>query len=957
MKRVFLLSILIGLHTSGFGQAFDTTPNAQTGRQSFGSYFDSDIDSINLYNGNLSLNIKLFDRPGRELSTGLRLSYNSQKWQQSSCLIFNCGIYTGGWTNSDVIGEMPAYAQETFNCAGSSNHQFILYVTWIDGLGTKHRYYRSDESCLNAYPVFENYSYLSADGDSSRLIVGATPNDIRIEFKDGHVLDFGHTTADPIYGRPAIITPNGNFLFRADDGTLSPDTVSRSIVFSTNFVETTQQNYEYYRRYEVKDQAGTSRAYTLNFRTNVMVLNPWDSQQQHSNVYSPITILRSIDLPDGTAYIFAYDHPQGFLTQVTLPTGGYMKYLYPALSGLPGSDYVIERRVSYDGVNEQSWTYTRGVNSSCAGSSRELTVMSPVSDQREVHCFNSVGLETTTLWQELIGPTWATKKTVATDWTDSGQSTGQPANPRRRLITTTLGNVSRKTAIHYDNDNDLNVDCVREGDWSASAYTLPNDNCVPVAATGLIAQRNFAYTAHALAIYPWQRLAAENLFGINPETGSFEQQGATEFLYNETALTARSGVPNNLQSLAVPLAACTQQSCSPRVLTTIRRYTSATTSVDEKFTYDAVGNVLTDTDPLNHTTTIEYADNFQGSSNLNSFAYPTRQTDAAGHVTHAKYEYNTGLVVEGRDARDLKTGFTYDLFNRIKTRTQPNGQVTTYDYDNVTPKVTEYAQMAATGEKRQTETQFDKFYRVKKTTELDPVAGNVITETQYDAMGRPNQVSEPYRTGTPVWTTTDYDVLNRPKKVTHPDATFLTYAYSGNKVTTTDEAGVQRTLTSNALGQMTQVEDRTESHAFDAADHELYLLPVRTAAASQPIGIDAHLHARLAGPQEKRNASGIRTDHLRAGRSRSHANAHRCAGNRHDVWIRCDRPGHLDHVFRYDADGHLRLRSKRICGISHDGFRRERHDERLYVYDRRTTGLRAGDIDECSGHFHDELRI
>jgi hypothetical protein len=118
--------------------------------------------------------------------------------------------------------------------------------------------------------------------------------------------------------------------------------------------------------------------------------------------------------------------------------------------------------------------------------------------------------------------------------------------------------MSRQTAIHYDAE--LNVDCAREGDWSTSAYTLPNANCAPTAATSLIAQRNFAYTPTNVGTYPWQALAAENLFGINPETGNFELQGATEFLYNETGFTPRAGVPRQrsipggvLSGVRVPL--------------------------------------------------------------------------------------------------------------------------------------------------------------------------------------------------------------------------------------------------------------------------------------------------------------------------------------------------------------------------------------------------------------------
>src|SRR5262245_58584610 len=111
MKRTLLiLTVLLGVSKLGSAQAFDTSPNAQTGRQSFGSSFDGNIDSVNLYSGNLFLEIKLFTRSGRELSTGLEVTYNSQKWQQFHCVVFNCGVYTGGWKINDPIGEAPGFS-------------------------------------------------------------------------------------------------------------------------------------------------------------------------------------------------------------------------------------------------------------------------------------------------------------------------------------------------------------------------------------------------------------------------------------------------------------------------------------------------------------------------------------------------------------------------------------------------------------------------------------------------------------------------------------------------------------------------------------------------------------------------------------------------------------------------------------------------------------------------------
>jgi hypothetical protein len=66
------VSLFSFVAVDAFAQAQpDTSPGAQTGVQPYGSYFSADIDTIGLYNGNLMINLGLFNLPGRELSMGL----------------------------------------------------------------------------------------------------------------------------------------------------------------------------------------------------------------------------------------------------------------------------------------------------------------------------------------------------------------------------------------------------------------------------------------------------------------------------------------------------------------------------------------------------------------------------------------------------------------------------------------------------------------------------------------------------------------------------------------------------------------------------------------------------------------------------------------------------------------------------------------------------------------------
>jgi RHS repeat-associated protein len=227
--------------------------------------------------------------------------------------------------------------------------------------------------------------------------------------------------------------------------------------------------------------------------------------------------------------------------------------------------------------------------------------------------------------------------------------------------------------------------------------------------------------------------------------------------------------------------------------------------VEDEFHYDNLGNVVSHEDARGNTTTFSYVDNYSDSTNHYSYAYPTLVTNTEGHEVATLYNFNTGLPMSVFDARDLETEFTYDAMNRPLTITEPNGRVTSYTYTDSTPKVEEQVTVAS-GVVRKTETTFDKLNRPIQTELYDP-AGNVFVDTEYDGVGLVKRISAPYRSGSPVWTETAYDVLGRPVTVTNPDSTIVNVAYSGNKVTTTDEAGVSRRQTFNGLGQLTKVEE------------------------------------------------------------------------------------------------------------------------------------------------------
>src|SRR5437899_1784391 len=212
MKRLFVsVTVFFSLSHSAFAQGLDLSPSAQTGRLPFASYSDGDIDSVSIYNGNVSLDIPLLALPGRELSTGLRLTYNSQKWQLPDFPWHIPGVYTGGWQLYDAIGEAPLFSAEPVACYNGTK-RFRQIATWVDGFGSKHPFTRIEELPCTAEPDYTNRTYDSENGDRAKLYTGNTGDDVTIKFKDGTTVQFVSG------GAPRVTTANGNYLEQNANG-------------------------------------------------------------------------------------------------------------------------------------------------------------------------------------------------------------------------------------------------------------------------------------------------------------------------------------------------------------------------------------------------------------------------------------------------------------------------------------------------------------------------------------------------------------------------------------------------------------------------------------------------------------------------------------------------------------------------------------------------------------------
>jgi len=201
-------------------------------------------------------------------------------------------------------------------------------------------------------------------------------------------------------------------------------------------------------------------------------------------------------------------------------------------------------------------------------------------------------------------------------------------------------------------------------------------------------------------------------------------------------------------------------------------------------TYDIVGNLLEVKDPLGNTATQDF--NAKGQmikltdalGHITSFTYDDvgnklTETDSEGHVTRFTYDANGNVLTETRTRTvngipvDETTRNEYDKLNRLVQTADALGHITRVEYDIVGNEI---ARIDAKGNR--TEFEYDAYRRLIQTVYPDDGSAE---QKHYDAEGNLLAVTD--RLGR--ITQYHYDALNRQTRVIYPDGTFTQTEYDG----------------------------------------------------------------------------------------------------------------------------------------------------------------------------------
>jgi RHS repeat-associated protein len=288
-------------------------------------------------------------------------------------------------------------------------------------------------------------------------------------------------------------------------------------------------------------------------------------------------------------------------------------------------------------------------------------------------------------------------------------------------------------------------------------------------------------------------------------------------------------------------------------------------------TYDARGELATETDPLGRTRRID-----RGLSDP-SLTFPERETNALGQVSERRFDARTGLLLRSTDPNGRAVEFEYDGFGRrlaewgpLDTRERPT---VAYRYEDgqVPMRVGRFSrEVSGAGERigsdgcLESEAYFDGLGRLLEIASESP-AGRVVTRAvTRDPEGRVVSEAEPFVVAgadglvppgdAPYTRHYEYDPAGRLLTAGNARGELAREIHAGWTTTRVDTAGHQREITLDAFGRVVQVREYEgvapaaaprppATYAYDAENRLTSLVDPRGARTG--LGYDALGHRVL----------------------------------------------------------------------------------------------------------------
>jgi YD repeat-containing protein len=740
------------------------------------------VDEINLANLNVHFNIPIFHKPGRGLPFNMDATYDSTIWYPAYSTTFGYywqNVQTTGWTESSLnvgslYGDEQTYNGTVYYC------DFVYY----DGSGTGHPFPGPADPGGSPCPANSSStgSQVSnaVDGSGYSLTLSnfsGTTFTAQLNSKDGkYIVPPVGTQTGPGH----VVDRNGNII--SFDGVSTwTDTLGLPTIKWT--ATSSASTYTY------TSPAGAPATVTMALK----------SYPIQTNFGCPVldvngtgNLMDSISLPNGTTYHFTYEATPGGasgtvtgrLASIQLPSGGTISYAFTSINCADGTAGGLVRTTP-DGI----WTYSRALGS---GKAMTTTVTDPLGNQTVIQ-FQGI-YETQRQAYQGSSTSGTLLKTTNTCYNSSASpctATAITLPITQKSVITQLGpsGPQAKTVYVYSSD--------------ASGFLLEQDNYdFGQGAPGSLLKKTIYSQASLGAI---KSLAKT----ITVKDGNNNTISLTTNNFDETSPGLVSSA-----SFSPPVPQHTSITNPRGNLTSVQRWLNTTGgNVTTSTQYYDTGVPYTTTDP-NHaggaaTTAYSYSSSF-------GYAYPTQVTNALGQKTANNYDANTGVQISTTDPNNQVTTFTYDNMTRPTQTSYPDGGQTGICYTDEGGSCTKSGPPFSVVTNTKVTNSFSKVKAIVTDTQgrvsqvqanSDP-AGVDYVDTTYDSIGQTHSVSNPHRSSsspTDGTTTYKYDALSRITEIDEQDGSKITASYTGNCTTVTDEANKTRKSCTDGLGRISSL--------------------------------------------------------------------------------------------------------------------------------------------------------
>ena len=655
--------------------AAPTRAQVATGLPPYGS-LSGGPDVVDNANLNVHLSFPVLQKAGVGIPFSYILSYDTSVWSPDNPYGGYMWSSVGGWATQATVGWATFNAIQALcpgvrsTCYTYGNCTFVNeYKGWkyFDRMNTEHDL----QSSVTVY----DYSACSQQGSGPYTATATTTDQLYSVTVNASP---EATTAVDVHGYTfnmatgTVTDSNGNSV------TDYSDTLGMTVLTETSSGSLSNPPITWtytYTNAQGQQESVKVISEPQTVRTNFGCSGVYESGP------TTVALVSEIDLPDGTKYTFSYEQTPGYsgdvtgrLSQLTLPTGGYITYSYSGGSnGINCSDGSTPKltRTLYDNNGHSSgWTYTH----SESGSAWTTDITAPADPQGN-QAYTAIQFQNLfeterDIYTKQGGTLLETIYTCYNGASFPCNSTAVSLPIARRTVTTSMGGLESQVNTYYNTYNmPTEVD---EYDWGSGTVG------------SLLRKTTTAYDTSLGSI-------EDRPLTVTTYSGSLTQVAQTTYTWDSKG---------NMQS-------------------------ASSGGLSKSFTHNGNGTVNVATDTNSAQTTYYY----NGTGGCNN-AFPTSIVGPTGLTTTMTWNCNAGIVATSKDANGQTTSYSYnDPFSRLTSTSYPDGGSVSIAYPNAT-------EVQATTKITSGVSRTDTAYVDGLGRTISKTVAGVTTGTTYDLLGR-----------------------------------------------------------------------------------------------------------------------------------------------------------------------------------------------------------------------------